>query len=65
MKAWGRFGDGAPPKRDPGARHEPRTGVRRPAHVGATPFWDRPISEPYVQTIRFEPPPGDNDKQQH
>lgn len=27
----------------PGARHEPRTGVRSPAHVGATPVADQPV----------------------
>ena len=34
---------GLPGHWDPGARHELRTGVRSPAHVGATPVTDQPV----------------------
>lgn len=44
----------APPKRDPGARSEPRTKVRRPARSGATPFWDRRRAPSGQKTRRKE-----------
>jgi putative transposase len=34
---------GVPGEWDPGARHELRTEVQRPAHVGATPLADHPV----------------------
>ncbi len=54
----------AAPKRDPGARHEPRTKVRRPAHVGATPFWDRPNKHRSAGKVRFRAPFGGQEKRQ-
>lgn len=62
MKDLGRFRGWAPPKRDPGARPEPRTGVKQSGSGRRYPVLGPPTPGTSVAGARNSSPCGDSKK---
>ena len=62
---FGGLESGGPPKRDPGARPEPRTKVRKTGSGRRYPVWGAPALQTLpLRNIRIEPPSGDRKKKE-